>query len=195
MGKERYACIPSRFRDAKITDLDPEVFPFVLDYDLRMTDYLSQRKGLVFSGPPGVGKTWAAAALTKRYAQRARNPSFHFETTYTLLERYAPVVASPATYDAERSQPWTTTYESVFWLVVNDLGKGYRGGKLYEQEVMRVGRLLRTRSERELITHITTNLPLTGDSSLETVYGESVMSLLHEMTEGWEVDGPDRRRG
>jgi hypothetical protein len=91
---------------------------------------------------------------------------------------------------------FTDVYNHVPWLVLNDLGKEYRGGKLEEQVPYKLGRLLRTRSEAERVTHITTNLSLSGngDGTIRGVYGESIASLLAEMTKAFEVTGPDRRR-
>lgn len=188
--------IPSRFHKAELKQLDPEHFGMVLEYAKSMKAMIGEGRGLLIAGPPGIGKTWALAALTKRYVSRAFVPSYVFETAYSLLERYAPIVATAETHDSLRNQPWTKTYEDAQWLVLNDLGKDYRGGKMAEQVAYKVGRLIRSRAERGLVTHITTNLPLVGDAHVRTfvkVYGDSVWSLTSETMNRYEVIAPDRR--
>ena len=93
--------------------------------------------------------------------------------------------------DPFRDQPWIVTYTSVQWLVVNDLGKEYRGGKLGEQVAYQFGRIIRARSEKKLVTHITTNL---SGNEINSIYGESVVSLIAESMTSCRVTGPDRRK-
>lgn len=191
--------LPVRFRDADIGNVDTEVYgASVIAYKNSLKERVSHGRGLLLSGPPGVGKTYAMAALTKFYMSRLRrHPYVVFETVYSVLDKYSPV-ASAAEQDPDRGQSWTKTYETCSWLVLNDLGKDYRGGKLAEQVAYKIGRLIRTRSENMLVTHITTNLPLMsrpGYATFKDVYGESLWSLLAEMMNRFEVDGPDWRRG
>jgi DNA replication protein DnaC len=188
--------LPARFRDANLDEIDRGQFEFVFEYRANLHANVRDGYGLLVSGPAGVGKTRALAALTVAYARRAtKMTSWHFETVPELLEKYRPLsVAQPR--DEFRSQSWTETYETVRWLVLNDLGKEYRAGKMHEQQVQKLGRLLRLRTERRLVTHITTNLPLypkVGVASFEAVYGESIWSLVHECMGGYDVWGEDRR--
>jgi DNA replication protein DnaC len=190
--------LPKRFQKAELTDLDDAVMRPVLDYAQNLRAQVKTGRGLLLSGPAGVGKTYALAALTKHYARRARQPSVVFETVYTFVERYAPVVAAQAAVDSWHGQTWSRTYETAHWLVLNDLGKDYRGGKLLDQAIYKIGRLLRTRAEACLITHVTTNLPLEegiGISTFKSVYGDSIWSLTAEICDRFIVDGPDRREG
>lgn len=171
----------------------------VLDYAKSLQVNVSSGVGLLISGPPGVGKSYAMAALTRYYMERLRPgrlPSVVYHTIYEVNDRYAPVVGN-SPFDDERGQSWTKTYETCKWLVLNDLGKEYRGGKYAEQMAYKVGRLLRARSERALVTHVTTNLPLASStvSTFSTTYGDSIWSLTAEMMQRYEVDGPDRREG
>lgn len=194
--------VPPRFAGAVLEHLRvapyAATFPMVLEYAREMKARVEAGRGLLLAGPAGVGKTYALAALTRRYAERAKRPLYVFETTYTLLERYAPVVApqGAAGIDPDTGRRWTDLYEKAEWLVINDLGKDYRGGKLSEQVTYKIGRLLRTRAENLRVTHITTNIPLTpGDApTFQDVYGASIWSLLAETTDRYEVFGPDQRR-
>lgn len=195
--------IPPLFRHARIAEVDPAQFSFIRDYCSTAAVFAAHMKkgeGLLVSGPSGVGKSHAMAALTLEYGKKATQAgSWHFETVPDVLEKYRDMGGSKIV-DSFREQPWTTTYERVRWLVLNDMGKEYRGGKMAEQSVAKLGRLIRRRTEQKLVTHITTNLTIGVDSSgdpsensfLET-YGESLWSLLHECTQGYLVWGPDQR--
>lgn len=187
--------LPVRFRDASMDSLDREQFEFLFEYRTNLRDHAKTGNGLIISGPPGVGKTWAVAALTLEWAKRAaRAGNWHFETTPDILDKYRPM-GGPSPVDPFREQPFTVVYETVKWLVVNDLGKEYRGGKMGEQQAAKFGALLRKRSEQRLITVVTTNLPISPSSgpTVESVYGPSVWSLLQECTNGYTVWGGDRR--
>lgn len=190
--------LPPLFQSAALKDVDPQQFGFVLDYRKNLAAMVKGGVGLVVSGPPGTGKSYTMAALSLEYAKRARAPgSWHFETVPELLEKYRPMSVGAPT-DEFRGQSWTTTYEKIRWLVLNDMGKEYRGGKMHEQHVAKLGRLIRQRTEQGLVTHVTTNLPLypkPGVQRFEAVYGASLWSLLHEKNMGFDVWGPDRRIG
>lgn len=190
--------VPARFAGAEINHIaNPELASCVRDYASNLRNNLKKGIGLLLSGPPGIGKTWAIVALTNYLVKRSVTPPWVvFDTSYRLLDRYAPVVRTQDTFDHGRGCTWDHSYESCQWLVINDLGKTYQGGKLREQDVYKVGRLLRTRSEKMLVTHITTNLPLRiydGYESMRDRYGDSVWSLVRESMECWELDGPDMR--
>lgn len=184
--------VPPRFAGAEMRHVDHEIFDCVHAYAAHMGARVREGKGLLLSGPPGVGKSYAMAALTRAYLFRARSPDHVFETSYTLVEKYATYNATDSSRD---DRAWSTVYETTPWLVINDLGKEMHAGKVGEQNIYRIGRLLRTRSERMLVTHITTNLVLegSGSNSFLQVFGDSTFSLVCEMFELWGCDGPDRR--
>ena len=202
MGNGSREAIPLLFRGAKLPELNPDQFQFVLDYchGKKFAENMKTGTGLLLSGPSGVGKSYVMAALTAEYARKAtRAGSWHFETVPDVLEKYREM-GGQRLIDPSREQSWSVTYESVRWLVLNDMGKEYRGGKLHDQAVSKLGRLIRHRTEKKLVTHITTNLTIGTDHEgressntfLET-YGESLWSLLHECSQGYLVWGPDRR--
>lgn len=196
--------LPKRFEEAAIEQLD-EVFQCVIDYVSFMEMVRSTKRtprGLLLSGPVGVGKTYAMAALTAVWAGQSGPGGDHeFVTAPYMFDRLPAFDGddrgpnSGMAVDAYRNQSWFKTYTRVPWLVVNDLGKENRAGKLHDQVVYKLGRVLRDRNERGLITHVTTNLRLRGnDQTLAKVYGASITSLLSEMTDAYEVSGPDRRK-
>jgi len=198
--------LPHRFVDATLETLDLVQFPFVAGYvddiTCREGKNMSLFKdgcGLLLSGPPGVGKTWALAALSRFYLEYTESKGKPFDCAFVTAPVFFSRYDNPVEvlWDSYRGMSFTDVYNHVPWLVLNDLGKEYRGGKLEEQVPYKLGRLLRTRSEAERVTHITTNLSLSGngDGTIRGVYGESIASLLAEMTKAFEVTGPDRRRG
>jgi len=186
--------LPLRMREATIEGLDPQQFKVVVDYSEKLWYHLKSGKGLLLSGPPGVGKTWAISALTNKFVGMgwASTPIHEFVTAPTLFDLYASI--DPGV-DAYTGLPYDRLYESCLWLVINDLGKEYRGGKLEEQIPYKLGRLLRARNEKRRVTHITTNLAASGGpQSIVGVYGKSIASLLSEMVSAYVITGPDRRK-
>lgn len=187
--------IPERFRDATVRTLREGGHPWqeqVHEYAKKLEVWMRKGTGLLLSGPPGVGKTWAVAALTRYYVQIRIQASdrwdFVFETAPPLVKLLDDI---DPPWDSYRDQAAWETLAVVPWLVVNDLGKEYRGGKLGEQVPYKIGRLLRARSERKLLTHITTNL---SGLQIKEQYGDSIVSLLNEMTQMVVVTGGDRRK-
>lgn len=186
--------VPPRFAAATLEGLAP-IFDFVRDYARDLRANLDAGRGLFITGASGIGKSWSLAALMRHYEERSHTRFAVWSSAFELVERYAPVVGEVE--DLGRRQSWTKTFDDCRFLVLNDLGKSYRGGKLAEQEAYRVGRLLRTRNERLLATCVTTNLPFRpggAEPSVREVYGEATWSLVHESFDLHEVTGPDRRR-
>ena len=188
----KYA-IPSRFAEATLNSIDPKQFEMVYNYAENLRARVAAGEGIILSGPPGIGKTWAMAGLTLQYTKVAARKDYVFITAPTFFDVYGAFLSTEdgSAWDEYRACWVATTFETVPWLVINDLGKEYRGGKLSEQIPYKLGKVLRARSERGLITHITTNLTPTA---FKETYGESIASLVSENTCFFMVDGPDRRR-
>ncbi len=186
--------VPERFATATMESVNQVQFAGVHAYKKGLLTLTSYGTGIMLSGPPGVGKTWSMAALTKYYVEKI-GPQFRdhvFITAPTFFAQYSDFADET---DDRRDQSWRKTYDQVPWLVLNDLGKEYRGGKLGEQIPYLLGRLLRGRNERKLVTHITTNLSARAEKTpnLQSTYGESIVSLIREGMKVYEVTGPDLR--
>lgn len=179
--------------------LDESAFKPVLEYVEQLRRNVASGQGLILSGPPGTGKTWALVALTKHafdlYSKSHIRFDCEFVTAPNMFERM-PMFESgdESSVDARRNRSWSQTYRTVPWLVINDLGKEYRGGQMKDQVVYKLGRILRERSERMVPTFISTNLALRGESTLKDVYGESIVSLLSETSKAFVINGQDRRK-
>ena len=191
--------VPRRFIDASIDSLDSVQYAPVISCAKKLTKRQKINKGILLSGPPGVGKTWAIVALIKHAAEVHAKNGMYFDYEFITAPIMFDVLPAAAGVggedDPRRGQPWITSLSLVPWLVINDLGKEYRGGLLHDQVVYKLGRILRERCERGLITHITTNLVLKGEGSISGVYGESITSLMSEMMKSYVVNGADRRKG
>lgn len=194
--------VPARFKPATMATLDKETFRPVFEYLAKLPSHMRNGVGICLSGPSGIGKTWTLAAMTREVKARyeAKNAWFDYEfiTAPEMFERIPVFESSANPHDERRSRTWFATFTKVPYLVINDLGKELRSGGLHEQVVYKLGRVLRARSEYKLVTHMTTNLPLkavvkNGDS-IQSVYGESITSLMAEMMKSYHVNGSDRRR-
>lgn len=187
--------IPKRFSEATMNSISPEQFTMVYNYAENLRSRIRDGEGLILSGPPGVGKTWAMAGLTQHYTKVVPRADYVFITAPEFFDAYNLFRVDEAEavgWDSYRAQSFALTAETVHWLVINDLGKEYRGGKLSEQIPHKLGKVLRSRSERNLITHMTTNLTPTA---FKEAYGDSIASLVSENTTFFTVTGPDRRKG
>lgn len=156
-------------------------------------------RGILFTGPCGVGKTHLAAAML-RHLVLERGVRARFADYQDLLKRIQ------ATYSR---QPGGATEEQVLapvleadMLVLDDLGS--RQSTAWAEET--IGHLLNVRYNEARLTIITTNLldldpalvardEVPGDNVLlaERV-SERVLSRLHEMCHRVHVEGPDHRR-
>jgi DNA replication protein DnaC len=195
---------PARFRNASLDSVDRQAFAPVLDYRDNIGLRVEAGEGLLLSGSVGIGKTYSIVALTRAAAsgiawtrpgstvrEHFTLHDWYFTTGPHLFERYA----NP--YDSEKDE--TETLETIRWLILNDLGKEDRSGKLAQQVPYKLGRLLRARIENNLVTHITTNMLVVPDrehpeASIPEIYGESIASLIAEACNAYEVIGQDRRR-
>lgn len=198
--------IGKRFTDATLDGVDPEHFKAVFEYHEQAAKHLREGRGLLLSGNPGIGKTWAIIALMQRLFERMGSSTnrwdFYVVTAPVLFERYTPDAdRRKCVVDDYREQPFFRTYERVHALVINDLGKEDRSREWLAEGVnYKLGRLLRSRHEAELPVFFTTNLPLRAPDhmpqmqTVASVYGDSIWSLIYDLTAvRAQTQAPDRR--
>lgn len=163
----------------------------VNDYAGSFDQNFDEGRGLLLTGPPGVGKSWALAALVRYFLQRAKKRALSTDYIFITAPQFFDLigVVEPE-HDSHRSCDYVRSFSTTPVLVVNDLGKEYRGGKLAEQIPHKLGRILRARSENVLPTFISTNM---DTDALRANYGESIMSLMRENMTAVVVGGADRR--
>lgn len=190
--------IGRRFKDAALENVARKYFSGVFDYEKNAQQYLTEGRGLILSGPPGIGKTYALVALMKTLHAKIPRFDFLFATAPGMFD----IMDKRDARDTYRNRSWTATLELIPALVINDLGKEDRSREwLAEQVVVKFGRILRARHEEQLPIFITTNLALDAPKSqrlsqtVQSVYGDSLWSLLHDMTVfRAQTNAPDRRR-
>lgn len=199
MSYEAAHGVGKRFRGASLRELDPKYFGDVIDYARNYKKWLANGEGLLLSGPPGIGKTYAIVAL-QRYIKAKEGSQFDFfiATAPKFFDTYA--VRGDET-DTFRGKSMVRTYEDVMGMVLNDLGKEERIKEWQEEAATyKLGRLLRARHEEQRPIFITTNFALRGTRSgggltFRQAYGDSIWSLVQEMTcARLEIQAPDRRQ-
>jgi DNA replication protein DnaC len=190
--------VGKRFESADLKAVDKKQFEAVFQYAKHYDAMLKEGRGLLLSGPPGIGKTYAITALMKKLREsRDSRFDFQFVTAPLLFDR-----VSNREQDAFRGKSWLDVYTSVQGLVINDLGKEDRSREWKNDEIIgKLGRVLRARHEDQLPVFITTNLPLVAPkhnkalATFSSVYGESLWSLIYDMTElRAQCHGDDRRK-
>jgi DNA replication protein DnaC len=193
--------VGKRFRAATLSQVNSRYFTDIFRYADNYEKYLKRGEGLLLSGPPGIGKTFAMVALQKHIKEKMGGRfDYYVVTAPRLFELYA-TPQTAAELDEHRGKTWSRLFEDVEGMVINDLGKEERIREWQEQAAAyKLGRLLRARHEEERPIFITTNFPILGvkdDDSVLTfqkAYGDSIWSLLLEMTAiRAQVQSPDLR--
>lgn len=190
--------VGKRFEAAALEQVDQKHFEVVFQYQQQAKKLLAEGRGLLLSGPPGIGKTYSITALHKYMRERLGSRfDFLFVTAPDLFDR-----VSGRDRDEFRGKSWLEVYSTIPALIINDLGKEDRSREWKAEELIgKLGRVLRRRHEDALPIFITTNIPLVMPKmnkelpTVQTVYGESVWSLIYDLT--WkraQITAPDRRR-
>ena len=150
---------------------------------------LRQGIGLLILGRNGVGKTYSAIGILKKYIRHfislRRSLKLLYITAPDVIKAFSP---EGGMFDEERSLSEVLYDRDV--LVIDDLGQEYRGaGTGYSEQSLR--NLLRHRIQNNLVTIFTTNF--TKDQ-LMIQYKEGFMSLLAEGCVPVEMKGDDLRK-
>lgn len=178
------AKVPQRFRHARIAHLE---HPFASKVGQFVTDAINGRtRGpLIISGPPGTGKSHAAAAAIRLAAARTHPRSL---VRYLVAAEYCDSVRACWRRSSERDEADVRAhFTNAAFLVIDDLG----AGKAADLELLQS--LICSRYDADLLrlTIITTNLaPVGFDAGL----GQRMADRLREGASLIVAQGPSRRR-
>lgn len=195
--------IGKRFEHADLEHVNKKWFADIFDYQKEAKTFLAQGRGLLISGPPGIGKTYALCALMKDLrAKLGSKFDFQFITAPAILDAHGLLDSKTAVDKHRNDQSWWKTVEQVRSLAINDLGKEDRSRPwLQESATAKLGRILRARHEEQLPVFITTNINLQAPKNVklaptfESTYGSAIWSLLYDMTVfRSEIVAPDLRK-
>lgn len=191
--------IGKRFENAELSKVNKKYFSDVFEYAEQIRTHIPEGRGLLLSGPPGIGKTYAMCALMKHLKEHFPRFDFQLMTAPGMFD----LLDKRDIEDPWRKKSWWATMETVRGLVINDLGKEDRSRPwLTESVTAKLGRVLRARHEEQLPIFITTNLPLVKaekasmSPTFASTYGDAIWSLIYDMTIfRSEINAPDLRRG
>lgn len=178
------AKIPSRFRHARIAQLEhpfaPQIGQFVIDAVNGRT-----RGPLIMAGPPGTGKSHAAAAAIRLATARTHPRSY---VRYLVAAEYCDSVRACWRRSSERDEADVRVhFANATFLVIDDLG----AGKAADLELLQS--LICSRYDADLLrlTIITTNLAPVG---FDAALGQRMADRLRDGASLIVAQGPSRRR-
>ncbi len=195
------AMIPSRYAGAHMGEFKNYTgnCSFILNevkHWLRDFDTQREKKGLIISGPVGIGKTYMITALARRLAEK--NVSVRFVDFFQLISQIKAAYA-----ESRSDQDILRPLNAVEVLVVDELGKG----RNTEFEATVLDQLVMNRYNENKILVATTNLSIKARASdptesgsfnylgsLESRVGKRIFSRLFETTKFVEMKGEDFRR-
>ena len=153
------------------------------------------QRALLFSGPPGTGKTHLLAAMLRELAS-LKGVRGRYEEFFLLLSDIRDGFSRNLS-----SREWLEPLRQVDVLAIDEIGKG---GKNREWEQGILDEIISVRYNAGRPTLLATNYPRPGATwkfaaegevgeSLEQRVGPRIFSRLHEMCDLIDVTGPDQR--
>ena len=209
----KFLNIPTRFKEANIAKLknrlNREVIASIYAYLKNFKDYAKEGLGLLFVGPPGVGKTYTAVAVLKFLYKRYKVKG-HFTDTKELSIKLREMFAS-----GEHLR-FVDTLSKIPVLVLDDLGnelltdwykdillgiinKRYNEKKVtiittnYYPSYLLVANKTTPGRGIKIVDKKNTSDISTKELTLDSRYGSHIVSRLGEMTHPIVLSGSDKR--
>lgn len=182
--KVSWACAKSIYPDYQVdSEFLKSLFPALINYFLEFNGQLDTKKGLLFTGGVGLGKT-SLFRIFQRFAKK-----LDLDTRFTIK----PMMS--AVYDVSESAN-VAAMKSLFTgnICFDDLGQEAATVKLFGNEI-RVFEEIMTHRYNNFVTfgdktHLSTNLTF---PQIREKYGDRVASRVAEMMNVIAFEGEDRR--
>lgn len=189
------ARVPAVFKNAVMASLEHDVG--ISPSHRRAVQWLAKwsqtnplpAQGILLSGPPGVGKSFAMAALVRRLTLERAIPALFLDFGQFLLQ------LKDCYNTAKNEYRLFEEVQQVTVLVLDDVGAGR--DTEWSREVLKT--IVTRRYNAMSLTLVTTNLAISssserGDCAFLKSVGPHCFSRLKEMCYWLIVDGPDRRQ-
>lgn len=187
--------LPERFQAVSYQDVhdtlvingakvENEAKAFLARYLERLRDMRRAGMGVLFNGPNGTGKTYAACVLLKAFRMHGQSCTYaHVETFRTSLfsDEVVDLAGRPLKYRCFDADV----------LLLDDLGKEVKSTKS-AHELYALEHLVRERYSRNKVTLYTTNMNF---KKLEEAYKTSTMSVIQGNTTTLTMKGENKRLG
>lgn len=153
---------------------------------------MEKGKGIIFVGPPGVGKTHLTAGIARAVIEQHKTPVMML----SMVDLLARLRATYNDNTGESEALLMRTLGMVDLLIIDDLGKEHPTSWTLE----RVYRLIDGRYQTGKCVIVTTNYDdktlvsrLSKDGKLDTITAKAIVSRLHEMCASVNLTGRDHR--
>lgn len=180
----RLSNLPPKFQQCSLKTFKtqtPEQYNAKVALGRWIKDYSSESRGLLFDGPPGVGKSHLAAAAIRGLAEIGVQ-SRYWNVPQLFMELRATFSESQATNELELIDRCV----NVPMLVLDDLGAERPTDYVRERWYL----IIQRRYEQMKPVIVTANL---NDEQIIAHAGQRILSRLKEMTIHIEVDATDYR--
>lgn len=164
---------------------DPKAKSLVQLYCEYLKRALEEGQGIIFSGQHGTGKTTLACLIGKMALKQG------FTVKYISIAKILDLI-NESFESKQAKERLDTMIERVEFLILDDLGKEYKGVReqLTPMMNLKLDSLLRERLNRIRVTIGTTNYDV---KAIREKYGDSVLSAIYGSCKIIEVTGYDYR--
>lgn len=114
--------LPSKFKDSSFKNYDPRDNPLALQASLDFVKNFPSTRGLLLSGPPGLGKSHLAAAISRELNHKLY--SSYFGNIVDIIGLLKSTYSKNSSLNEEEAINLMT--KNVDLLIIDDLGRDWR---------------------------------------------------------------------